>query len=243
MKHLHTHGPLVVVLLMLPLAAGAQLFFDPVGTLEQGRTELGGTIGFSDVEYEVDGNEAGSDGDVERTWIAAHGGVGLNEGIDVLLAVAGILEAEPDDFGNDGDGFALAGGLRGEVWAQDRSAVRLYGQLSFIAEDYGKSNKGPVSTDGELELTELTIGALYVHSLDEGVSFFAGIEAVPFSDGELEAEIKNPALTLSQDLDAERDNLFGVRLGARVDLATLALQADAAIAHEETFRFSVVRPL
>ena len=177
---------------------------------------------------------------MERTWLSFHDAVSLTDRLELLAAIAAILKAEAEGFDDEGDGFALAGGLRYRVWQQDASALQAYGQFLYLEEDYGHIDNGSVRQDREATSSELTLGMLYLHEFAGQVTLFGGVELIPYSDGELEITIDNPVQRISEDLDAERDDIVGARMGLRAVLGSVIVQGEVALGHEESFRITLI---
>ena len=224
-----TAGLLAAALWVAP--AEGQLMFEAAGKAGAGTIEVGIAGGMSTVEYDVD--DLG-DNEIERSAVAVNAAYGLTPMIDLCGALAYLVDVEPEGWHDSGDGLAIAGGLRACVMERDPLAVYAYGQILYLTEDFGEGwiedGGFAVRVDGENTLMELTIGALCTYPLMDAVTVYAGAEVVAMSEGEVELD----AGAMSADYDHERNDVLGVKLGARYDLQSYWLRAELGLINEET---------
>lgn len=214
---------------LLVASADAQLLTDVAGKAEDGQIETGGAFCFSETDY--DSGDL-NDPSVKRLTVGAYAAYGLMEWIDVFGSAGYIINAEPDDWSGSGSGFIVAGGARSAGFDLDPITVRGFGQLGYISEDYGSSNvQGVGDADGEATILEFLIGALAEYAANDELSFFGGLEIVPWSDGTVDTKGRG----WSRDFDIERDNRFGIRAGGRYRFDAWWVRAEVTLIDEMAF--------
>jgi hypothetical protein len=233
---------LVLALSLVAIPAGAQLIVDPTARADVGVTEAGAALAISEVEYD--------EGDIERQVLGVYGAYGVGDWFDVYGVLGLIIDAEPSDWGDSGDGFMLAVGARSALRQIDSWTFLAYGQLQYITEDYGSESASDVdglgdpvsvSADAEGTITELILGGVARYDLNDQLSLYGGIDLIPYSDGEADVSVNvsggGPIAGLGADdsFDFERDNMIGIRGGATYDLASFWLRAEIALLSEQTF--------
>lgn len=199
----------------------AELLVDPSQKADRGGLEVGGIFMYSDVEYEI--------WDIKRLIAGGYAAYGLNEIIDIYTGVGYIIDADPSGWPDRDSGFILAGGVRALVYENDPMAVIVYSQLGYITEDYGTAH---YSADGTL--LELTFGGIFKYILNDQLSFYGGLELIPYSDGEVDFSGR------SANFDLERDKIVTVRGGATYHLdENIWFRGGLAVGSETTFTFGV----
>lgn len=188
-------------------SAHAELFVNPVTKNKAGAAEISGHFGSISAEY-----EAGGSFDIDRTFIGATYAHGLDSSLDVYGTFSLILESEIEDRPGDGDGFILGGGARGGIPNDLGVNLHGYAQFLIIDEDYG----------GGLDGEEMSImaGVAVSKALDTKIKLYGGLEFNIWSDLD------------SNGGDADRDDFFGLRLGANFNLGQYLLNANMALMHE-----------
>jgi hypothetical protein len=208
----------------------AQFIADTSRGVAEGAWEAGAAVGLTEVEY--DNNDL-DDPEVQRTWIGVHGAYGISDRVNAYGVVGLIVKAEPDDWDDSGSGFLLAAGARGTVAELERGAINVYGQLTYLTEDYGEDEVENVKTEGEGSITELAAGATATYEVNDAWTVYGGLELTPFSDGEIEVSQQGG----SRDFDIERDSMFALRGGARMRLERFWLRGEIGLLGETAFLF------
>lgn len=189
-------------------SANAELFVNPVAKNKTGASEISAHFGSVSVDYEANG----STGDIDRTFIGASYIHGLNSSFDVYGTFSLTLESELEGVPSDGDGFIFGGGVRGAIPNDMGVDLSGYGQLLLISEDYG------FSIDGDE--TSIMLGVAASKALDTKIKLYGALEFNLWSDMDIEGT------------DADRDDFFGLRLGANFNLGEYLLNANLALMHE-----------
>ena len=189
-------------------SAHAELFINPVTKAKTGAAEISAHFGSSSVDYEV----GGSSFDIDRTYVGASYIHGLNSSIDVFGTFSLTLESELESLPSDGDGFIFGGGVRATIPNNLGVALHGYGQLLLIDEDYGSSLDG--------EETSIMLGVVASKAIDTNIKLYGGVEFNLMSDMDINGT------------DADRDDFFGFRLGANLNLGEFLLNANMALMHE-----------
>lgn len=198
----------------------AELLVDPSQKTDPGGLEVGGIFMYSDVDYEI--------WDIKRLIAGGYAAFGLSEIIDIYAGAGYIIDSDPSGWPNGDSGFIVAGGVRGLVYENNPMAVIVYSQLGYITEDYGTVH---YSADGTL--LELIVGGIFKYSLNDQLSFYGGLELIPYSDGEVDFSGR------LRDFDLERDKIVTVRGGATYHLENLWFRGGLAVGSETTFTFGV----
>lgn len=178
--------------------------------------DVQGTLMLSDVEYDFD---AGGDAEIERTIVGISSSYGLNQSLSMFGEFGLIAESEIENSRDDGNGFLLGAGLKGPLMYQGRFSVTGFGGIRFIDEDYGDSVDG--------QLFELHGGVVGRYALEKNLGVYAGLDIIPFSDGEVDAP--------GGKSDFERDNILGLRLGIDFLIQEVQVNTEVALVSEEAF--------
>ncbi len=204
MKKLLARVSLALVLICIGLApAWATSFVSPVGNVGAGHLELG--VGFVGAEIETEIEDT-YDTEAETDLFGGSLSFGLTNNMDLY----GFLGYDSSD-----EGFLFGVGIRHYLAQIQRFRFYGHGQFHYFTFD---------EDDDDLKWSEITIGATAVTDLSQVVSLFAGIEAVPFSDGD------------ANGVDFERDGLINFRGGAIFNFTpSVNLRGDICLGSETTF--------
>jgi len=200
----------------------AQLIVNPAVRAVAGHVEAGGILSMAEVDYELGGR---GDGTIERTVFGTYGAYGMCSCFDVYGVLGFIIESEPDGWHDSGTGFILSGGSRATILDMDPFYLMAYGELRYIDEDYGENE----SVDMDGYVIETLFGATANYYLMDNLGAYAVLEAVPFSDGEVEASGRG----ISLDDDIEREDPFTVRFGANYHVDLWTFRAELALLSEQ----------
>ncbi len=213
---------LSVTAMLFVNTAQAELMVNPTASAENGEMEGGVALSFSSISYEVPGDNS----DVDRKMLSAYGAMNVQDEIDIFGALGYTFQSELDGRNGDDTGFALAGGVRATLPIDGDFKVRGYGQLFYFDEDYGNSLSGTG--------IELSLGVLAIKEIEE-LKIYGGVELVPFDDSELKGNLAT--------IDLERDNIFGLRVGANYQLNDqLLLRGELALISETTVTVGLSMP-
>ena len=189
-------------------SASAELFVNPVTKNKAGASQISAHFGSVSVDYEVGNSSA----DIDRTFIGASYVHGLDSSLDVYGTFSLTLESELENAPSDGDGFILGGGVRGSIPNDLDVNLHGYAQFLMIDEDYGSGLDG--------EEMSIMLGAAVSKALDTKIKLYGALEFNMWSD-------------LDTDFgDADRDDSFGIRLGANFALGEYLVNANMALMHE-----------
>ncbi|MCI0506191.1 MAG: hypothetical protein L0Z73_08775 [Gammaproteobacteria bacterium] len=201
-------------------AANAELFVNPVTKAATGAKEVSAHFGASSVDYEVDGTS----GDIDRTFLGATIAYGMNKSIDIYGTANYTLEAEVENFPDDGSGFMLGAGIRGVIPNNAGVSLHGYAQFLLIDESYGGSP--------EIEGEEMSImaGVVAATALNNDIKLYGGLELNLMSDMEIES------------VDADRDDFLGIRLGANFNAGSFLINVNISLMHETGFFIGASKP-
>jgi len=189
--------------------ANAELFVNPITKSKTGAGETSVHFGTSSVDYDF----GGGSGDIDRDFIGATYAHGLNSSFDVYGTFSYTLKSKLENSTSDGSGFILGGGVRGGIPNDMGVSLHGYGQFLLIDEDYGNS------LDGQ-ELA-MMVGVVASKALDSKIKIYGGAEFNLYSDIDIES------------VNGDRDDLFGFRIGANLNLGEFLLNANLSLAHEQ----------
>lgn len=206
------------------LPAKAQLLINPQQQLQSSSLDLQLALSFSEVEYDAGGVR---DAEVERSILGAAVSLPLQENLDLYGELGYIAKAELSNSSDDGDGFLFGSGLRSVLYRQKQLSVHGRAGFRFIFEDYGNGVDG--------EEAEVELGAVARYDVGNQIGVYAGLELVPFSDGEFEFN--------DRTVDIDRDDILGFRLGLDAQIDELTLGAEVALLSEEAFMLRLGIPL
>jgi len=190
-------------------AAHAELFVNPVTKNKTGAGEISAHFGTSSVDYEFSG---GGTAEIDRTFIGATYAHGLNSSMDVYGTFSLTLTSEFEGAPSDGDGFILGAGVRAAIPNNMGVSLHGYGQLLMIDEDYGSG------VDGE-EMS-IMLGVAAAKAIDTNIKLYGGLELNLFSDLDVEG------------FSADRDDLFGIRVGGNFNLGEYLMNVNLSLMHE-----------
>lgn len=191
-------------------SANAELFVNPVSKSKTGAGELSAHFGTSSVDYEVGGAKF----EIDRTFLGATYAHGLDSNLDIYGTFSLTLKSEIENAPTDGDGFILGGGVRAGIPNELGVSLHGYGQLLLIDEDYGGGADG--------EEMSIMAGVVASKALDSKIKIYGGAEFNLYSD-----------LDGGGGSSAERDDLFGFRIGLNFNLGEYLLNANMSLAHEQ----------
>jgi hypothetical protein len=231
----HRHISWLVALTIITcctVSTQAQLLINPSIKADYGLFDSEASFSFATVEY--DG------GEVERKVLGGYVAYGIHDLLDVYGAGGLIFGAEPEDWGDSGEGFMLAIGTRCDVVQMEQLSINAYAQLQYLSEDYGSNSfsdpenpEASISIDAEGNVTELVLGSVARLDITDQLSVYGGLELVPYSDGEAEADSSLDIDVASGDI--ERDKLLGLRGGVSYDFGSWWLRGELALLSEQTF--------
>ncbi|MGD9874479.1 MAG: hypothetical protein AB7T27_09435 [Kiritimatiellia bacterium] len=236
-------------------SANAQLIADPVGITEVGYFEGGGMLMRSTIEYEEE--------EITRNIVGGYCIYGLNDYIDIYGSLGISASVEPEGWDDSGHGYIFAGGMRGFIWGDGPLSIYAYGQLQYLAEDYGeyteKFDDGDIyqeaTVGAEASLIELITGVMAEYALSEQFMLYGGLELIPISDGEAEASMDydlhvddegmtsvehivaetTEAIGYEESYDVKRDLPAVVRGGARFNIGNWFIRGEIALGGETAF--------
>jgi len=188
--------------------AQAELFVNPIGKNKVDHAHVSVHFKTVSVDYEA----ASLTGEIDRTLLGATYVHGFDSTFDVFGTASFILESELEGALNDGDGYLVGGGFRTNLLNDLDLDLSSYAQLLYISEDYGNSIDGDETT--------LLLGVAASKALDNYITVYGAVEFNLWSDLDLEG------------LDADRDDLFGFRVGANLKQGQYLLNANLALGHE-----------
>jgi hypothetical protein len=207
-------------LLLVGGTAGAQILVDtakPTGT----GFGLGPTLAISNVEYE---NEDGNTFEVDRKTIGL-GIVGnVTRSVAILFQAGHTFESEFEDSDIEGEGYMIGGGLSFLMYGRGRLSLVGYTLLNYVSDSFGK--KKPKI---DMDVMDLHIGFLPVVRANSVVSLYAGVDLVPYSDGQIEFK--------DSKIDIERENMANLKLGMLFTLPDVTLKPEVTLIGEKSFAF------
>lgn len=217
---------LIAASIALACDAHADLLADPSSTNGDGRTKAAGVFVSSEIEYESDDSEF----DVERKILGIELSHGVSREVDVIGQAGFIMDTEVERIDEDGDGFLFGGGARFEIAQSGSLRLLGFGLLSFQTEEIKDG-----SFKLELDTHELHTGVVSAFHISRTIIPYAGLDIILFDDGEAKASNGN----FSSEDDVERDDMFSLKLGANLDLASVTMRPEVTILGEQTFLFAV----
>jgi hypothetical protein len=221
---------------VLSAPAFAENFISPIQKAPVGKIQGSAYIGESTVTFE---NENNVDGDIDRKFFAFSAAYGLNEKVDVYASIALINDAEIEDAPSDGDGTAIAFGARGKLPIRTPgNNIYGYAQLLMTDEDYGKFNAGGETNKISGEETLISCGVMGVRKLENKVSVYGGIDLNLISNGQVKVV---RSITGTDKIDAERNDLLNVRVGADVDIENAMLDIQLGVFGDKGFMFGLAK--
>lgn len=229
----------VIFVLLLAVGWGgisishAQMIAEPARNAPQGKFELEGCFSLVKIEYDSPVHTKAYK--VDRKLVGISVAYGLVEQLDLFIACGYIIEAEnPSEIaGNGGDGFAVQGGLRGEIFQTDDFSLRAYGMLNYISEDYGKFTYSyPTYGRGSLKTRpmEVILALLATYDINQ-FRLYAGPEVVVYENSEYEN-----AAGKTYD-DWERKDIVSGKIGVQFSPDNWWLRGTLSFGSENGFTF------
>lgn len=191
----------------------------------------GAYLSLNEVDYEIENN---GNVEVDRKILGVDFSNPLNSKV-AFFGHGGLIfdaETDPGD-ADDGKGLIFGGGLRASLYKTQ--GIEFFGYGFF---DYSYERLEVGSLKETIKMMELIGGGTATFRGLDNVVPYAGLELVPFSDGEGEVDTANGI-----EFDIERDDLLGLKLGALVDLKGFFIRPELALMHEQTFTIAFVSAL
>jgi hypothetical protein len=219
----------LVLFSVLPLSTpvSAQILTDALAYRRSSDTELTAGIGSVKSDYKAGGARF----DVENLVVAAGLGLGLTPGLRLSFQAGVIPSSDASFIPEKGDGHVFGLGLSKTLVATRRMRAGLYGNVSRTTQRYSFEESGQ-GIDAEMTTTDLRLGATIAAALSSAVSLFSSIEAVLFSDGDLDT--RSEAGT-SGKASVERVERFVLRVGASFMSGRYGVRPEVALVGERSF--------
>lgn len=205
-------------------SANAQVLIHPRPQADASGLDADIVLSLSEVDYDAD---RGHGGKVDRTILGGALSFPLAANLDLYGELGYIAEAELSNSNDDGDGVVVGGGVRALLFQQNQLSIYGRGGFRFIYEDYGHQ------TDGEI--AEIELGGIVRYDLGGNLGVYGGLDAIPYSDGEIEVG--------NTKTDIERDDILGLRFGFDAKVQRVLLNAEIALISEEAFILRIGLPL
>ena len=209
--------------------ASAELFTDPSAKSAAGKFRGSAYFGTSTVEYK--NKDTAIKGDVDRTFLGISGAFGINDAVDAYASFALITKAETEDYPGDDTGTAIAFGIKGVLPIQGDVKLHGYAQYLMIDEDYGSAYFSTLSA----EETLISLGVVAAKEV-ENITLYGGAELALSSDAE---GTQNFTTGGTRKYDVERNDMLGVRAGARINAGQVDIDIGLALVHETNFTIGV----
>jgi hypothetical protein len=207
-------------------AAFSQMIAAPVAPANS--SFWGAYLSLNEMDYEVENSE---NVEVDRKILGVDFSNPLNAQV-AFFGHGGLIfdsETDPGD-ADDGKGLIFGGGLRASLYKTQ--GIEYFGYGFF---DYSYERLEVGSLKETIKMMELIGGGTATFRGLDNVVPYAGLELVPFSDGEGEVDTANGI-----EFDIERDNFLGLKMGALVDLKGFFIRPELALMHEQTFTIAFV---
>lgn len=185
----------------------ASSFVNPAFKLQPGELSVGTGFLHSRVDYEI----SNSDVQIQRAILGADLSYGLSRFVDLYADLGFTLKSEIEKQTTNGSGFVFGAGARGIIHKYNSLSVYGTGGFLYQLEDYASSMDG--------SHFEVNLGAFLGYELNPMFDFFAGLDLIPFSDGEIETEVSGlriDGFNTKTDASTDVDQLLSVRLGSNV---------------------------
>lgn len=228
---------LTVFLASTTTPAAAQMVVNPSTLSSAKKTQVGASFATSTTDYELRSSR-----EIKRKILSADFSTGVSPDLAVIGQVGMTFDGEWEALDDvEGDGYIVGAGLSSELYSSSSMSFKGFGMLTYISEEF----KGDVSSQGydvdttiDLDVTELHLGGVATYKASPKVQPYAGLELIPYSDGDAKVKAKLGGYSASESEDIERDDSLNIRLGANFVLNSLTLSPQIVIASEETFLLS-----
>ncbi len=189
-------------------------------------------LAISEIEYD----SGRSDPDSERTIFGGAVSHGFGSSLAVFAQLGMIVDSEIDSgpYDYEGSGLLVGGGVQGRFEVGSASQVVPYLMMNIWSEDL-EEKIGIARIEAEVSITDVHIGAIFAHAVNNKFRPYAGADIIISSKGEFEATVTSGTLAVNADADFDRDEKFSLRLGALIDLNGFTLRAETILAGEQTF--------
>lgn len=199
---------------------------DPIPSPKQA-TLFSPVLSLPDITYDP---EQGTEFDIERKILGLGVSFPLGSNAYGDFGLGLITETEAENRDEEGSGYQLLFGAKGMVHRSGNIGVNVNGSFSLLSESIKDGN-----VKDELEITELRLGSTVNAFVSSKIIPYAGLELTLLSDGTWKT--KTPVST--SKFDFERDDILGLRLGAKFLLGQAALKAEALLLGERTLTFGI----
>lgn len=207
--------------LLYPGFASSQVLVDTISLNSD--LSLGPVLSFSKVEYK---NENDSTFEVKRKTL----GLGLvykvNPDVGVLFQAAHTLDAEFENSDlDDGEGYMLGTGVNFVMYNQGKLSLLGYGLINYVNDTYDK-----FKPKHEMDVTDIHLGMLMAVKANRTVTFYGGLELIPYSEGSIKRG--------KYETDIERDEMLNLKLGLDFTFPNMNLKPEVTLIGEKTFTVS-----
>jgi hypothetical protein len=187
-----------------------------------GELNLGPALSFSKVEY-TDKND--NLFEIERKTIGLGLVYKINPSVGLLFQAGHTMKAEYKDSNlEDGKGYMLGAGANFLMYRHNKLSLLGYGLFNYVSDEY-KPNV-------EMNVTDIHLGLLTAIRGNNVVTFYAGLDFVPYSEGEIKYK--------KYKKDVERDDMFNLKLGFDFTLPGVNLKPEVTLIGEKTFTLSAM---
>jgi hypothetical protein len=209
-------------LLVLVMSLGwmdlqASSFVNPAFKLQQGDLSIGTGFVHSRVDYEI----SNTDRYIQRAVLGADLAYGLSRYVDLFADFGLTLQSELEQATTDGSGFLFGAGARGIVHKYNSLSVFGVGGFTYQIEDYASRLDG--------SHFEINLGGFLGYELNPIVDLFAGLDAVPYSDGEIEIDGFN------SDSETDIDQLLSLRFGSNIEYKNITFRPEISLFAKRNF--------
>ena len=190
-----------------------------VDTISMNGLTLGPSLSFSKVEYEDENDNVF---EVKRKTIGL--GLTYNTGnVGLLFQAAHNMESEILESNlKKGKGYMLGAGANFLIYSQNKLSFIGYGLLNYVSDSY-KKDKPKV----EMDVTDIHLGMLLAVKANRLVTFYGGLDLVPYSDGDIKRA--------KSKVDIEREELLNLKLGLDFTFPSVNLRPEVTLIGEKTF--------
>lgn len=217
---------LLAIALMFGTATHAQILVDESLIKPPSGLSVGGSLGFSKVEYKYDDDYTF---DLDRKTLGLGLVSNLGGNVNLLFQAGYTFESEYEDTDWKGKGWMLGGGVNFLFHRGAKVDFIGYGLLNYIQEEY----KWRKRLTADLTMMDLHLGGLVMFKASPRVGLYIGPDFVPYSDGEIKFSDKH------HGEDIQRDDIFNLKVGASIVGDGVIFRPEITFMNEQTIMLTV----
>lgn len=202
--------------------AKSQILVDTVSPNMASDLYLGPVFSFSNIEYKDDDDNTFK---VERKTIGLGIDYRLSTNVQLLLQAGYTLKSKfigiHDTYKGKGNMFGA--GANFTLFRKGKISFIGYGLVNYVSDDYKKPKFS-------MNVTDIHLGGIVAVKANHAVTFYSGLDIVPYSSGSVKYQ--------KTEVDVERSDMLNLKLGLDFTLQGVNIKPELTLLGEKTVTLS-----